>query len=341
VRVLTVEPGPAFSVADVHRGWVRGLVAAGAEVVSLNLGDRLDFYSQALLKKGDAEPQRAFNSEAAIAMAAKGIEVAAFECWPDVVLIVSGFFVPAFTLDLLRQRGMKTVMLHTESPYEDDGQLKRAPRVDINLLNDPTNLERFREVNPNTWYQPHAYDPEVHHPRSPKPKLECDFAFVGTGYPSRIEFFEACDFSGLDVLFAGNWTRARDTGLEKYVAHDLEECVSNDQAVDIYSSAKVNANLYRIESERPELAEGWAMGPREVELAACGAFMLRQQRGENDEVLGFLPTFSTPEELTDQIRYWLPRDAERKELAGRAREAVADRTFENHAKQLLRRLEAL
>ena len=341
MRILTVEPGPAFSVADVHRGWVRGLVDAGADVVSLNLGDRLDFYSQALLKRGDAEPQRAFNSEAAIAMASKGIEVAAFETWPDVVLIVSGFFVPAFTLDLLRRRGMKTVLLHTESPYEDDGQLKRAPLVDINLLNDPTNLEAFKRENPNSYYQRHAYDPAVHLPRPAKEKLACDFAFVGTGYPSRIDFLSQVDFSGLDVILAGNWTRARDTALEKYVAHDLEECVSNDQAVDIYSSAKVNANLYRVESERPELADGWAMGPREVELAACGAFMLRQPRGENEEVLGFLPSFETPEELSTLIHEWAPREAERQSLANRAREAVADRTFENHARTLLRRLEQL
>ena len=50
MRVLAVEPGPQFSVADVHRGWVKGLREIGCEVVSLNFSDRLGFSPSILVR---------------------------------------------------------------------------------------------------------------------------------------------------------------------------------------------------------------------------------------------------------------------------------------------------
>ena len=85
-----------------------------------------------------------------------------------------------------------------------------------------------------------------------------------------------------------------------------------------------------------DLVAGWAMGPREVEAAACGGFFLRDPRGEGDEVLSMLPTFTSPAEASDLLRYYLARPDERTDLALKAREAVAGRTFDAHAANLLR-----
>ena len=71
-------------------------------------------------------------------------------------------------------------------------------------------------------------------------------------------------------------------------------------------------------------------------MAACGLFFLRDPRGEGDEVLDMLPTFTSPEEASDLLRYWLSRPDERQVLADKAREAVADRSFDAHAAALLR-----
>lgn len=340
MRVLAVEPGPHFSVADVHTGMVKGLRQLGHTVANLNLGDRLDFYSQVALKsRGRWRP--ALDGESACRLAAKGVEAAAFEFWPDVVLITSCFFIPQETIELLRSRGMRVVILFTESPYEDDGQVMRARFADLALVNDPTNLALFREVNANTHYLPHAHDPAVHTPRTPTPALASDFCFVGTGFPSRVALFGQVDWSGVDVALAGNWgALAESSPLRKYLAHDIGECIDNAAAVDLYSSAKVSANTYRLaaESERPELAAGWAMSPREVEMAACGLFFLRTARGENDEVLSMLPAFEGPEDLGEKVRWWVSHDTARAKVAEQARAAVADRTFESNARALLRLL---
>jgi spore maturation protein CgeB len=333
VRALVVQPGPKFSVADVANGWVQGLRANGVEVVDFNFDDRLSFYSTAHLER-DGEMVRVFeNPEHAARLAADGILAAAYKFWPDIVVIVSGFFVPPETYALLRSRGHKVVLLHTESPYEDDRQLLRTPHATLNVLNDPTNLDRFQELAPSV-YIPHAYDPEIHHPRRPDPAAASEFCFVGTGYPSRIEFLEQCNFDGIDVALAGNWQGlGPDSPLLKHLAHPQDECCPNEQTAILYASTQASVNLYRKEATAD--ADGWAMGPREVELAATGTFFLREARGESDEVLHMLPTFDSPEDFADQLRWWLRHDACRMDAARRARLAVADRTFAKNAARLL------
>ena len=170
-------------MSDVHRGLVKGLKANGCDVAELNLSDRLEFYARAEIKGGDDIYVKAFSDDAAVAMAAKGIEAALYEWWPDVVVIVSGFFVPPALWGLLSKRPHHVVYWATESPYEDDRQGRGARFADTVILNDPTNLDQYRaDINERTFYLPHSYDPDIHHPGNGDP--DHDFVFVGTGFPS-------------------------------------------------------------------------------------------------------------------------------------------------------------
>lgn len=334
-----VEPGPSFSVADVHRGWRKALSRDHA-VVNYNLGDRLTFYASAHIEGPDGEWVRAVSADDAKRLAMQGVEASALRWWPDVVIFTSAFYVTADQLDLFRSRGMKVVVLHTESPYEDDRQLAIAPHADLNVLNDPTNLSTFEMVS-EAVYLPHSFDPEIHTPGPGVSDLKSDVCFVGTGYPSRIEFLEAVDWSGLDVILAGNWQAlSDDSPLAPFVLHDRDACWANEEAVDLYRSTKLSFNLYRAEANMPTLAAGWAVGPREVELAAIGTFFLRQSRGESDELFPMLPTFSTPAELGDLCRWWATHDDERADAASAARQAVDGWTFDRRAEQLLELLGA-
>lgn len=340
MRVLQIHPAPGFSVADVHHGWLEAFRQLGCTTVGFNLNDRLDFYAAAHLER-DGKFIPAFDTDGAVRLAAKGIEAAAFELWPDLVVIISGFFVPADTIAALRRRGMKVVLICTEEPYEATREMTQAALVDACVINDPTNLESFRAVNPNTWYIPAAHDPAIHCPGPAQPGMGSDFCFVGTGYQSRIDYLEAVDWTGIDVALAGNWQALTDTSpLRKFVAHDLDVCCPNEEAVDLYRSAKVSANLYRVEAEQPALSAGWSMGPREVELAATGTFFVRQPRGEGDLLFPMLPVVHDPAELGATLRFYLARPDLAADLAAEARAAVADRTFKSNAEQLLRLLEA-
>jgi glycosyltransferase involved in cell wall biosynthesis len=342
VKVLVVHPGVDWSVADVHNGLVKGLRACGCEVSELNLSDRLEFYGRARIKGDNGRYRQAFNEEAAISMATLGIEAALYRQWPDVVILVSGFFVAPYLWGVLARRPHHVVYWCTESPYEDDRQGRGARYADTVILNDPTNLDKFRaEINERTFYLPHSYDPDIHHPPTEPIDDPHDFAFVGTGFPSRVEWLERVDWSGVDAALAGNWNLLEDDSpLLPLLLHNRSYCLDNDLTADLYRRSKVSLNLYRQEHSEGANADGWAMGPREVELAACGTFFFRDARGEGDELFPHLPTITTPEAFSAELRWWLDHDAERVAAAETARSAVADRTFHNSARRLLKFVES-
>jgi spore maturation protein CgeB len=337
VRILVSHPGPGFSVADVYVGWVEALRAAGQQVLEFNLGDRLVFYDKACIEVDTGEYRKALTAEQAIEHAVNGLAAALYKTRPHVLLSISTFWPDVRLFDMARHVGTRVVLLHTESPYEDERQLKLAAHADLNLLNDPMHLEQFQALAP-TVYAPHAYRPTIHCP-GPTDEPAADLTFVGTGYPSRVEFLEAMNLDGVELALAGNWMNLLDDSpLRKHLVHDADECFDNEDAVGLYRAAKAGLNLYRREAEQPELAEGWAMGPREVEMAAAGLFFLRDPRGEGDDVFDMLPTFADPADASEQLRWWLRHDRQREAAALKARAAIEDRTFDNHAAKLLRLL---
>lgn len=353
MRILICHPGPNFSVADVWAGWSEALRGLGCEVQSYNLDDRLAFYGHCLMPTGEEDtegrPQirRAMSDSQAIYAALQGLSHALYTYWPDVVLFISGFWMSPALLHTIRMRRHKIIIVHTECPYQDESQLERAVFADINIINDAVSLDRFRELEGKAEYFPHAYRPHIHHPRPPgtppDPALAADLAFVGTGFESRIKFFEAMNLDGLDVLLGGFWPDLTpDSPLRKFLAHETELCVDNSETAVIYRNAKTGINFYRREWESGQRVEGgWAMGPREVEMAACQLPFLRDPRGEGDELLPMLPTFDGPQDASEKLRWWLARDELRAEAASKAREAVADRTFANHARRLLALIDGL
>lgn len=328
-----VHPGAAYSVSDVYRGWVRGLESCGVDVRTYNLDERLSFFEQAVVVdtgSSGAVTTTKMSTEGAIRAASENILAAAFKWWPELVVIISATFTPPDVLESLRRRGMKVVIVHTESPYEDDRQIDMAPHADINLLNDPVLLDRWRDINPNTYYGPHSYDPTIHRPGPSDHKS--DVCFVGTGFKQRRAVLEQIDWDGIDLWLGGQmW------GLSPILADVVTDdtLVDNEQTADIYRGSKIGLNLYRQEANSVDLIAGVAIGPREVEMAACGLFFAKDPRPECEQLWPFLPTFTTPTELGEIIHHYLDRDDERHELAERARLAIADRTFENHARKLL------
>ena len=345
MRWLLIHPGPNFSVADVHNGWAEALRGLGEEVMEYELDRRLNFFDLALFETGkpnsagNATFRKAVTREQAITMAADGLLGACYRWWPHVILCTSAFFTPPWVLEVMRARKHKMVMLFTEGPYQTATQLKMAEFADLSLVNDPCDIDRYRALG-RAEYMPHAYRPTLHRPGTPIPEMVCDLGFVGTGFPSRIEFFEQMNLDGLDVILAGNWLGLpEDSPLRKYMATEPDECLDNQQTAEVYRSARCGINFYRRESDEGCAAQGWAMGPREVEMAATGLFFLRDSRGEGDEVLHMLPRFDGPQDASDKLRWYLDHPAEREKRAAAAREAVADRTFANHARKLLAMLD--
>jgi spore maturation protein CgeB len=346
MRWLIVHPGPEFSVHDLYIGWAEALRELGEHVLEYNMPDRLTFYDSVAIEtgardaEGHPEMRKALTHDEAIGLAANGLLSACYQAWPDVILIVSGFFTPPGLLEIMRARRHKIVMLMTETPYEDPRQLALAPYADVCLLNDPVTIGAYQDACPGAVeYSPHAYRPVVHYPRRTA-AMEWDLAFSGTGYESRIKFFEAMGLDGLRVALAGNWIQLKDgSPLRRWLIHDVEDCVDNEVTSDLYQSAWAGINMYRREAEQDATAAGWAVGPREIEMSACGLFYLRDPRPEGDQLLPMLPTFDGPQDAGEKLRWWLDHDSLREEAAGAARVAVVDRRFISNARMLLRLLD--
>jgi spore maturation protein CgeB len=338
MRILVVHPGPDYSVADVYNGYAEAFAQLGHQVRGFNLNDRITFYTNIEIDGRHLEPGDAAK------IVNKHLLAKCYEFMPDLIVVVSGFFIDQFSWDLWKHRPHQVVCLFTESPYEDDKQVRTAEQAAPTLVvvNDPANLDRFRQAGIRTFYIPHSYRPELHRPDPTVPK-RWDFGFVGTGYQSRIQFFEQVAWGGLDVALAGHWKGLADgSPLHRFVIHDLDDCYDNDDTVRLYQQSRVSANLYRAsrgfahaEANGRDLADGWAVGPREIELAASGTFFLREPRGEGDLLFPMLPTFTDPGEFGSLLRWALAHDDECADAAARARAAIADRTFVNHARRLL------
>lgn len=382
MRILLVHPGPEFSVHDVFNGWEKALRKLGHQVKVFNLNARLSYNGNAYLRdypdgwEGTRELpacpacnqppfKKAMTDKQVKLVSTRQVFEDAFVFWPDVIFFVSGFFFDDDVFHILRARGIKLVMLHTESPYEDDRQLATGEHMDLNLVNDPTRLKEWQAAG-NAHYVPHAYDPDIHYPQErlrytvntqgdtaqASHQYEADFAFIGTGFKSRRDFFGRLDLpamhrDGLRVTIGGGgWGDAVDepenAHILEYLGHHPEMCVDNDETANVYRASKVSLNLYRKEGEDGSDYRGWSMGPREVELAACETFFLRDPRPESDMLFGkILPAFSSPEDAADQIRWWASpgHDSQREQLAREARRQVASRTFDGNARKFMQYLE--
>jgi hypothetical protein len=348
MRWLLVHPGPNFSVADMHNGWAEALRGLGEQVMEYNLDTRLTFYDQALIgdESGEADAdgrrpvRKALTPEQAVELAADGMLGACYRWWPHVVLLVSCFFTPPFVLEVMRSRGHKIVMLFSEAPYQTGQQLEMAKFADVSLVNDPTGLDEYRAASGTAEYMPHSYRETVHFPARPGARKRHDLAFVGSAFRSRIGFFEAMRLEDLSVALGGFWSGlAPESPLRSFLVNPAGECLDNTATADLYRRSRTGINFYRRESEDDHKGEGWAVGPREVELAACGTWFARDPRPESDELFPMLPSFAGPEEAGELIRWALKHPAKRAEAAAAARAAIADRTFTNSAKRLLRLLD--
>src|SRR4030095_6053999 len=104
---------------------------------------------------------------------------------------------------MVRGARLRTAVLFTESPYEDEAQCRVAALVDVVWTNERTSAQPL-----GAGYLRHAYDPARHPPTA---GLDYDVpahdvVFVGTGFEERIEQLAAVDWRGIDLGLYGEWS---------------------------------------------------------------------------------------------------------------------------------------
>jgi spore maturation protein CgeB len=342
LRLLVIHPGSSFSTHDVYVGLTNALIARGHQLHTYNLDARIErsaHWLNYIWKKAGKPDPRPTHGDVVYRASVEALE-RALRFNVDGVLAISAMFLHPDALLLMRRAGLKTGVVFTESPYDDEPQTALAALVDVCWTNERTSVPVIRGTNPNAFYLPAAYDPDRHKVLDDVPPAEIpahDVVFVGSGFQERIDLLSAIDWDGIDLGLYGSWASL--PSRSKLRKHLRGGVVDNRYAVDLYRRAKIGLNLYRTSigfgRKAPQIARADSLNPRAYELAACGVFQISNRRAEIVETFGYsVPTFTTAAELEALIRHYLEDARVRRSMAVAARASVAGHTFAARAAQL-------
>lgn len=277
---------------------------------------------------------------------------------PDYVFVIDGSKFPPNIFRVIRQFRTDTnskfvlACYITEAPYINDVTDNFAKFFDVVFTNDKYDAERrVKETGRhNVAYLPHSYDLFRHYSNEDDAPKKYDVFFCGTLFPERAELLAAIDWTGINAVFFGTSMLANPDVVEKLKKAGVytEKTLDNDLVAQYYRESKIVLAPNRTygwdkDYEELEIGEGdaYSVGPRVIEAAACGAFVLSEHRPELVEIFGdSVPIFKSAKELEGLVRYYLANEQERKDLASRSHKAVSEMHYDSRATYVLKILEA-
>jgi len=337
MRILIAYPGPTHSTYDVAAGYEKALCNLGHIVYGYPYHKWLVFYGETLAHWDTINDQYQLERNDVVLHSSQHLVIAAIEFVPDVVIIVSGGALHKHAYDLLARMNLPLVMLLTESPYEDDLQIRilEGARIAHAFTNERLSVEPLSKASVPVTYLPHSYDPDVHKRIRVNGNYRSDVLFHGTLWPERVRLLKQLYGLPFDVRVTG-------LDLTEYTEGRAEgQLVDNDELARWYNGAKICLNHHRTFKTKlgDNIAPGGAasIGPRAYEIAACGAFQLcDDKRPELREVFGdSVPTYRDADSLKERIEYFMERPKERKGLAKLAQAHVQGCTFESRAREIV------
>jgi len=349
MRILTVAPGPRFSTFDTFKYYTKAFSDLGHEVAAFNYHDHYAYHATALsyIEDGDAEDLGL--QKRAMLLAAEDLIARVARKQPELIFVVSGLALPPGVWDWLDtfrsglEKKFATMCLFTESPYIDETQYPILERVDYAATMDFSSLQKFADVNENSLYIRHAYEPTVHKPQPMSVDHMADVFMVGTGFPERINLLTSIDWTDIDLrLFGGNWGDLGD-GLDKYYS---PEFLDNEEEVPLfYTNSRISLNIYRtakwpgenVLHIEPGIA--YSVSPRCYEILGSGGFLLTDSRPELLELFEDgkdIVVFDGAEELGDKIKFYLSHPRQRDKIVASGRRAVSGHTYMSRAAKILK-----
>jgi spore maturation protein CgeB len=363
VKLLCVHPGASFSTADVYNGLTPALARRGHDIQEYRLDWRINEATEIIgwRERRRKKAQGADYQELPggpmphiIRHASMTLLEATLTVNPHCLLIFSAMFLHPEAMILLRRMGVPTVLLLTESPYDDAKQANITPFASMVYTNERASVRLMRRWHEQTGgqrgarqidYLPHAYDPSVHHPSDSDRHDDADIpahdvVFVGSGFYERQEVLQAVDWEGLYGKWPYVGSRNR---LRRYIRGGV---VPNAVTAALYRRARIGLNLYRqsvgTSRNATRIVGAESLNPRALELAATATPHISDWRPEVEEVFGdTVPTFRNARELETLIRSLMRPDAD--SHLSRMRAELPDRvkgwTFDDRAIQVERGIE--
>lgn len=253
------------------------------------------------------------------------------------IIVIAGYNILPQTYELIKSKKIKLIAWIGDDPFKKTDVLNNIGYFDKVFLTDEewTNLTKY--IYPKAEFLPHAADPEVFYPITPKRKYENDFVFVGSSYFStpdgllRTEILKTLFENGFNIKLYGDsgWKKlfSKYPFLEKIF---MNKIVEPEELNDIYNSTKIVLNIHS-----SELKSG--TNQRTFEIASAGAFQLVDYQRPIEELFeGSIVTFNSLSDLVEKAKYYLTHNKEREEMAERARNVVINKhTYQHRINKLL------
>lgn len=245
--------------------------------------------------------------------------IAAFNYYPDVSFLAHGPNIPK-TLPLYSH------VFNTKSYGVED------MKVRLGLTN-------------VTFLEP-GFDPELHQPVSlsgrERALYNCDVSFIGTWSPKKEKILSALVVS-LPMLrlkvWGSQWGNAKSRSLMNFIMGDE---ITGEEYTKAIRASSICLGL--LSEARLGSSSGDLITARTFQIPACGTFMLHER---NQEVLRYFAEgldaafFETPNELVQQVQYYLQHEDERQRVArnGRDRSIRENYAIDGRMKVVLHSLE--
>lgn len=251
--------------------------------------------------------------------------------WPD-------------TLEKLRRSG--TRLLHfTPDPYftlkwkRTDLMDQCMPLFDTVVTSKRYELDEYQRVCRQVIYMPLGYAEAVHRPVMPadpakRQAFSSDVGFLGGWEPRREGLLDAVAQTGCDLkiwgyawdhLRDGRWTPRRALRLRTLAGKDAFKISKNERLGAALQGGEVYGDAYAWALSGARISVGFLRHvcpdqhtTRTFEIPACGSLMLADRTDEHREFFEEgeeADFFSSPEELTDKIRFYLENEALREKVA--------------------------
>lgn len=253
------------------------------------------------------------------------------------IVVIAGYNILPQTYELIKSKKIPIIAWIGDDPFKKTDIFKNFCYFSKVFLVDQdwTNLTKY--LYPKAEFLPHAADPEVFYPISPKRKYENDIVFIGSSYHSspdgllRAEILKTLFENGFNIKLYGDngWKKLfpKYPFLEKIF---MNKMVGPKELNELYNSTKIVLNI-----QHSELKSG--TNQRTFEIACAGAFQLVDYQKPIDELFkGNIVTFNSSLDLVEKAKYYLTREEERNKLAEKAREIVINNhTYRHRIKKLL------
>jgi len=255
----------------------------------------------------------------------------------DLVLILKGGDLPESILKELKKHVPNLANWWVDNPLTKYGNEKLLQYYNYFFVFDSYYIPALQKLGiKNVHWLACAYNSKIFTSNNSLLEFKTDLAFVARYFPPREQLFINFQDKNLDISIWGpGW---KDKAIlkeffERYPNSHKGNMLSNQDAANLYKSAKINLNLNHDQTKLDGINQ------RMLEICACGGFQICDYREgfasifiDKKEIV----YFKDPKEIPELVDYYLKNEEERMKIAKAGMEkASLEHSYEARAKRVL------